>query len=483
MADTSPILLWFRRDLRLRDHPALAAAAASGRPVIPVFIHDELVEGFGAAPRWRLGLGIAHFAETLAALGSRLILRRGTAAAQLALLAEETGAQDLWFSRAYDPDAIARDDTVRDMAEASGLTVRDFSGHLLHEPDAIRTGAGGFYKVFTPYWKNLRTRSIGPVLPAPTKLAVPADWPANCPASDDLAEWRMGAAMDRGARIVRPHLCVGEQAGHDRLGHFVEHRLGAYDTARDLPAVAGTSGLSENLTWGEISPRACWQAVANEAETGTGAATFLKELAWREFAYHLAFHSPRLLRDNWRPEWDSFPWSRDSDTPQVLAWKQGRTGVEFVDAAMRELYVTGRMHNRARMIVASYLTKHLMTDWRVGQAWFEHCLIDWDPASNAMGWQWVAGSGPDASPYFRIFNPDTQRKRFDPDRAYLDRWIAEARADANPDPHPDALAFFKAIPRSWGLSPSDPYPDPVVALDKGRDRALAAYRDARGDKT
>ena len=204
-----------------------------------------------------------------------------------------------------------------------------------------------------------------------------------------------------------------------------------------------------------------------------GAETFLKELVWREFSYHLMHHTPRLLTEPWREEWSAFPWRTESDSDEVTAWKRGRTGIRFVDAAMREMYVTGRMHNRARMIVASYLTKHLLVDWRIGQKWFEHCLIDWDPANNALGWQWTAGSGPDASPFFRVFNPETQLEKFDPDRAYVSRWIAEDRAE----PHKDALSYFDAIPRAWEMAPTDPYPEPVVDLAEGRARALEAYEN------
>ncbi|APX88762.1 deoxyribodipyrimidine photolyase [Brevirhabdus pacifica] len=470
-----PILLWFRRDLRLDDHPALRAAAdegaRTGRPVIPVFIHDELVEGFGAAPRWRLGLALEHFARRLEGIGSRLILRRGQAAAQIARLVEETGASEVWFSRAYDPDAMARDREVEDLGARVGFETRSFAGFLLHEPDAIRTGAGDHYKVFTPYWKSLRALEVAQPLSGVRKLSVPDKWPA----SDRLDDWQMGRAMDRGARVVRPHVRVGEEEAAARLDRFVEHRVGEYAEARDFPAVPGTSNLSENLTWGEISPRQCWHASCGADPRGKGAETFRKELAWREFAYHLAFHTPRLLRDNWRPEWDGFAWSADRRSREFRAWSQGRTGIAFVDAAMREMYVTGRMHNRARMIAASYLVKHLLTDWRLGQEWFADCLVDWDPAANAMGWQWVAGSGPDAAPYFRVFNPETQQKRFDPDGAYVNRWLAEGRAD----PHPDALAYFDAIPRGWSMSPRDGYPAPVVDLSEGRDRALAAYADSR----
>jgi deoxyribodipyrimidine photo-lyase len=272
--------------------------------------------------------------------------------------------------------------------------------------------------------------------------------------------------------VVAPYARVGERAAQGRLGHFMAHVVNGYAESRDRPAEDGTSCLSENLSLGEISPNQCWHAGVRAMEEGkAGAQTFLQELVWREFAYHLMHHTPRLTSANWRPEWDAFPWSEDARAATVRAWKQGRTGIEMVDAGMREMYVTGRMHNRARMIVASYLTKHLMTHWKIGLKWFEDHLIDWDPASNALGWQWSAGSGPDATPYFRVFNPVTQAKRFDPDGAYRRRWIAEGQRA----PPETACAYFEAIPRRWGLAPTDAYPAPVVAPDEGRKIALDAY--------
>jgi deoxyribodipyrimidine photo-lyase len=266
----------------------------------------------------------------------------------------------------------------------------------------------------------------------------------------------------------------GERAAQGRLGHFIAHVVAGYGESRDRLAEDGTSCLSENLSLGEISPHQCWHAGLRAMEEGkAGAETFLQELVWREFAYHLMHHTPRLTSANWRPEWDAFPWSEDAGAAKVRAWQQGRTGIEMVDAGMREMYVTGRMHNRARMIVASYLTKHLMTHWKIGLKWFEDHLIDWDPASNALGWQWSAGSGPDATPYFRVFNPVTQAKRFDPDAAYRRRWIAEGQRTP-PEP---ARAYFEAIPRRWGLAPGDAYPASVVAPAEGRKIALEAYEN------
>ncbi len=468
MHDTSPILVWLRRDLRLSDHPALHAAAQTGRPMIPVFIRDGQVDALGAAPKYRLGLGLEHFAQSLAGKGSRLILRRGPALETLQKLIGETGAGAVYWTRLYGPDETGRDAQIKETLKDDGLDARSFGGHLMFEPWTVETKTGGYYKVYTPFWRAVQGRDVDAPLPTPASLAAPEDWPA----SDDLAGWRLDAQMRRGASVVRPFVQLGEEAAQGRLGAFMAHKVADYDTTRDLPGVDGTSALSENLSLGEISAHQCWHAGQRALEEGkAGAQTFLKELVWREFAYHLMHHTPHILERNWREEWEGFDWNEDERRAEVKAWKQGRTGVPFVDAAMREMYVTGRMHNRGRMIVASYLTKHLLCHWRIGQKWFEECLIDWDPASNAMGWQWAAGSGPDATPYFRVFNPVTQLDKFDKNRDYADRWIAEGHSD----PHADALAYFDAIPKHWNMAADDPYPEAIVDMAAGRKRALDAY--------
>lgn len=461
-----PILLWFRRDLRLSDLPMLSAALAAGGPIVPLFILDPETQAFGAAPRWRLEQGIAALAARLEALGSRLILRRGPAAEVLAAVVAETGARAVHWSRAYDPVSKARDTAVKAALTAAGTAAHSFAGHLLHEPWTVQTGQGGFYRVFTPYWRAVRDRDLPAPDAAPARLPAPAVWPA----SDRLEDWRLGADMRRGAPVVARHAVVGEGAAADRLARFLAGPIQAYDTERDFCARPGTSRLSENLAWGEIGPRTVWHgAMRAHLDGAAGAETFLKELVWRDFAWHLTYHTPHITTANWRPEWDAFPWRGDS--PDAEAWRRGMTGEPFVDAAMREMYVTGTMHNRGRMIVASYLTKHLLTDWRVGLRWFEDCLIDWDPASNAMGWQWAAGSGPDAAPYFRVFNPATQAEKFDPGSHYRRRWIAELSRN----PGPEARSFFDAVPLSWGLTAGAPYPRPLVDLAAGRERALAAF--------
>ncbi|WP_037274952.1 cryptochrome/photolyase family protein [Roseovarius mucosus] len=472
MTDITPSIIWFRRDLRLADNPALCAALAGGRPVIPVFIHDESVESLGAAPEWRLGLSLASLARDLEAVGSRLILRRGTALEVLRTLVAETGAGAIHWSRLYDPQAITRDKAVKSALREGGVDAQSHAGHVMFEPWTVETKTGGFYRVYSPMWRAVKDREVASPLSAPSRIPAPETWPA----SDTLDDWRMGAAMRRGAEVCLPYQRVGEAAAMDRLHAFADGAIADYKDARNFPAVDATSNLSENLTYGEVSPRQCWHAGQRALHAGAqGAEHWLKELVWREFAYHLMYHTPHILSGNWRTDWDAFPWSEDEEHPEVIAWKQGRTGEPFVDAAMREMYVTGKMHNRARMIVASYLTKHLMTHWKIGLAWFADCLTDWDPASNAMGWQWAAGSGPDAAPYFRVFNPETQLDKFDPKGAYTRRWIAEGQRT----PPATALDYFEAIPRHWALDPAMTYPGRVVDLARGRQRALDAY-EARG---
>ena len=462
-----PLILWFRRDLRLGDHPMLAEAVATGRPLIPVFILDPETEAMGAAAKQRLEMALAAFGRALEAAGSRLILRRGPALTVLERLVAETGAAGVMWTRAYDAPSRARDQAVKAALKARGLIGESHPGFVLHEPWTVETGQGGPYRVFTPYWRTVRALPVAAELSAPTRLAAPEVWPA----SEALSGWQMARAMRRGAAVLAPWQSPGEAAALDRLAAFAETRMAAYGARRDFLAEEATSGLSEHLTYGEISPRTLWHRGRRAMEEGNpGAETFLKELVWREFAWHLIYHYPDLGRQNWRRTWDAFPWR--GDNPDAERWRRGMTGEPVVDAAMREMFVTGRMHNRARMIAASYLTKHLLTHWRVGLDWFAECLTDWDAAANAMGWQWVAGSGPDASPYFRIFNPASQAGKFDPEARYRRRWVAEmSRA-----PGAEALSYFDAVPRAWRLDPAAPYPMPLIDLAAGRARALEALK-------
>ncbi|QPH53492.1 cryptochrome/photolyase family protein [Pontivivens ytuae] len=462
----SPTILWLRRDLRLSDHPALVAAIGRGGPVIPVFIRDGQVDDMGAAPKWRLGLSLDDLAKRFEEKGSRLIFRSGEALDVLLKLVEETGATAVHWSRLYDSRSIDRDSKVKSALKDTGIEAVSHEGHVLHEPWTVETGTGGFYKVYTPYWKAVKDRDVPEPEATPSTVPAPDTWPS----SETLEAWALGTSMRRGADVVARYVSVGEEAARGRLGSFMGHGIHSYSDERDRPDHDGTSRLSQHLALGEIGIRTVWHAAYRQLHDkgGAGPETFLKELVWRDFAWHLIHHTPHIRDTAWREEWAEFPWQKDN--AEATKWKRGLTGEPIVDAGMRELYVTGYMHNRVRMIVASYLTKHLMTSWRVGHDWFEDCLVDHDPASNALGWQWSAGSGPDATPYFRVFNPQTQAEKFDPDGVYRKRWLDVDASD-------EAAAFYDAIPESWGLSPDDAYPERMIGLKEGRQRALDAYED------
>ena len=465
-----PIIYWIRRDLRIHNNPALKFAIDSNQPVIPVFIKDEFVDRLGAAPKWRLGLGLEHLTKEFKKYGIDIIFKSGSAEKVLTELINETEANKVVWGRTYLPSVNNRDAKIKALLKEKGLSVKSFPGHLLFEPWTVSPKSSEFFKVYTPFWKVTRMKNpVGFEAKVSTIIGV-----EQKPKSEKLEDWHLETGMSRGSSIVRHFVRLGEEAARERLDYFISNNVMNYSVNRDIPSLDGTSGLSENLSLGEISPIECWNAGVQALEAGHDAAEiFLKELVWREFAYHLAHHTPHILNSNWRQEWNSFPWNTNDRDEKVIRWQQGRTGIPFVDAAMRELYVTGRMHNRGRMIVASFLTKHLMTHWKIGLKWFENCLIDWDPASNAMGWQWSAGSGPDATPYFRVFNPNTQLEKFDGKYEYRDRWLAEFRGKNSKN----ALSFFDAIPKSWKLSEQLEYPEPIVDLSEGRIKALEAYKN------
>lgn len=472
MADVSgapPVLWWVRRDLRLADNATLIAAIATGQPVLPVYVLDNADQSMGAAPRFRLGLALEALARRLEEKGSRLILRRGEPGEVLPTLLAEVGASTLYAARSCNRDEIARDLALEAELQKQGASLVWHSTRMLFDPWTVATQSGTPFRVYTPFWRAVRVRDVPAPMAAPSRIPTPDNWPE----SDELHDWGLGVAMNRGADVVARYCEVGEEAALDRLDRFISEKSAAYAAERDRPDRGGTSGLSAHLAWGELSPARAWHAgQAAMAQGRPGAETFLKQLVWREFATHLMYHTPHILSENWHKGWDSFPWETE-ESDKVLAWKQGRTGIDFVDAAMRELYVTGAMHNRARMVVASFLCKHLMVHWKIGMDWFSQCLVDWDRANNAMGWQWVAGCGPDAAPFFRIFNPERQGETHDPDRVYVNRWLAEGQRN----PPQSALDFFDAIPRSWDMAPTDLRPQPVVDLKEGRARALEAYKN------
>jgi deoxyribodipyrimidine photo-lyase len=464
----SASIIWFRNDLRVGDNPALLAALGSGRAVVPLYVLDEETDGIrprGAASRWWLHHSLQSLDASLRTLGSRLILRRGPAEHVVAGLAVESGADAVYSNRVYDRGSRERDARLKSALGARGVRAESLKANLLYEPWEAKTLSGDPFKVFTPFWRACcNLPSPGHPLPAPRSLPGPLTWPA----SEVLASWRLKPTSPDWAGGLRASWVPGEAGALDRLTDFLDGALQRYRQDRDFPAVEGTSRLSPHLAFGEVSPRHIWRAAT---ERGHSAATekFLAELGWREFSYNVLFHNGDLAQRNFRPEFDAFPWTDEDD--QLEAWRRGLTGYPIVDAGMRELWTTGWMHNRVRMIVASFLTKDLLIDWRVGERWFWDTLVDADPANNAAGWQWVAGSGADAAPYFRIFNPVLQGEKFDPAGDYVRRWVPE-------------LASLPAekIHKPWTAAvppPTDVYPARIVDHAVARDRALMAFRNLK----
>jgi len=461
----SASIAWFRNDLRLADNPALIAGLGSGRAVVPVYVLDEETDGVrapGAAARWWLHHSLLSLDASLRTLGSRLILRRGPAERVIEELAAECDAEAIYWNRVYDQGARERDARLKQSFTRRGVVAESLKANLLFEPWEVTTQAGEPFKTFTSFWRACRNLA-SPVtaLPAPRNLPAPPTWPR----SDKVSDWMLLPTAPDWASGMRASWTPGEAAATRRLAGFLDDTLQRYRQARDLPAVDGTSRLSPHLAFGEISPRQIWRAA-----TGRGHAAavekFLAELGWREFSYNLLFHFGDLAQRNFRPEFDVFPWEEAGDA--LEAWRRGRTGYPIVDAGMRELWTTGWMHNRVRMIAASFLTKDLLVDWRTGERWFWDTLVDADPANNAAGWQWVAGTGADAAPYLRVFNPVRQGEKFDPNGDYVRRWVPE-------------LASLPAdtIHRPWTAAqplPPEIYPARLVDHAAARERALGAFR-------
>jgi deoxyribodipyrimidine photo-lyase len=471
-----PIVLWFRRDLRLADNRALAAAVESGRAVLPLFVLDDETPGrwrMGGASRWWLGRSLAALAAALEALGSRLLLRRGVALEVVPALAREVGASAVHATRRYEPWAGAEEHALLDELAAEGRAFRRFGGALLHEPEAVRSKAGEPFRVFTPFWRAASAVGAPPPLrPRPNRIPPPDRWPA----SDRLESWALSPTAPDWAGGLRASWQPGEAGAAAALDDFLSGAGARYAAERDRPDLAGTSRLSPHLHFGEIGPGACWHALERRLreapETGSGLAAFRRQLGWREFSYHLLHHWPTLPEAPFRRDLASFPWRDDGEA--LGAWQKGRTGYPIVDAGMRELWQTGWMHNRVRMIVASFLVKDLLVPWQAGEAWFHDTLVDADLANNAAGWQWVAGTGADAAPYFRVFNPVKQGQTFDPDGSYVRRYVPElARL---PTAHLHApWAAPSAVLAAAGVRLGESYPAPIVDHDAARRRALAAY--------
>ena len=466
-------IVWFRQDLRVRDNPALAAAASRGS-VLPVYILDDVAPGrwrMGAASHWWLHHSLAALTEEV----GEIVLLRGDPRIILPSLCKTTGASAVYWSRCYAPFTIARDKALKAQLLTDGIEVESFNASLLHEPWEVATRGRTPFRVFTPFWRASSAQAVAAPLRAPSILNIPR---ANV-AADHLNDWELLPRNPDWASEWHNWWRPGEAGALARFDEFVAAGLSGYAQLRDRPDLGASSGLSPHLHFGEISPRQIWARMSVEQDEPTkraGIDKFLSELGWREFAYHLLFHFPKLPDENWRSAFDAYPWlDRKAD---LDAWRMGRTGYPFVDAGMRQLWQTGWMHNRARMVAASFLVKHLRIDWRLGEAWFWDTLVDADLANNAVGWQWVAGSGADAAPYFRIFNPITQGQKFDPEGDYVRRWCPELA----PLPREHIHAPFNApadLLTRCGIRLGATYPYPIVAHEEARRAALAGYEQIR----
>ncbi|HEY8965215.1 MAG TPA: deoxyribodipyrimidine photo-lyase [Candidatus Methylacidiphilales bacterium] len=471
-----PSLVWFRSDLRLADNPALHAALERGGPVIPVFVHAPEEEGDwapGGASRWWLDRSLASLDASLRERGSRLLLREGASLAALRKLAKETGAEAVFWNRRYEPAAIERDTKIKAALRRDGLAAETFNAALLHEPWTIANQSGKPFQVFTPFWKHaLGKPDPAAPLPAPGVLPAPQAWPSSLPLPS--LGLRPAIPWDGGlAEAWTP----GEAGAAERLESFLVAASEGYAADRDRPDLRGTSRLSPHLRFGEIGPRQVWDAVRRHARgraphsSAWRQSRFLTEIGWREFSHHLLFHFPHTAAEPLREPFAAFPWTKDRKG--LRAWQKGLTGYPVVDAGMRELWTTGWMHNRVRMIAASFLVKDLLISWREGAAWFWDTLVDADLAQNTLGWQWSAGCGADAAPYFRIFNPVAQGEKFDPRGAYVRRWCPELARLPDAWLHRPWEAPMDVLAAA-GITLGKTYPHPVVDHGEARKKALAA---------
>jgi deoxyribodipyrimidine photo-lyase len=459
-------LVWFRDDLRVADNPALLAGMADAGAVA-LYVLDEESEGIrplGGAARWWLHHGLEDLRAELDRLGVPLLLRRGPAAQTVRTVLAELDASAVYWNRRYGGAERRVDTEVKERAGTDGVHAESFQASLLHEPWTVRTGQGGHYKVFTPFWKAASELDVRAPLDAPAPQRRPS---GSLPDSEALDDWQLLPQHPDWAGGLREAWTPGAAAGRELLEDFVDGAIADYPQDRDRPAVHGTSRLSPYLRWGHLSPFQVWDAAVSHRTSRNHEAvrTFTGELGWREFCWHQLYHQPDLAEQNLRPEFDAFPWQwpdeaagGDGPSPaaRVRAWQRGRTGVPLVDAGQRELWATGWMHNRVRMVSASFLVKNLGIHWRVGEQWFWDTLVDADAANNPANWQWVAGSGADAAPFFRIFNPLTQQDRFDPEATYISRWV----------------------PAYGGPG----YPEPIVDVKESRKAALEAYQELRDEQ-
>lgn len=455
-------LVWFRQDLRITDNPALINACSNHKTVIPLYIYDEKTSVLGPAQAWWLHHSLNALKGSLQDIGLPLVLRKGQALEIILDLVQTNAVDGVYWNRCYEPFAITRDTAIKACLLEQGIEVQSSNASLLNEPWTIKNTSGDFFKVFTPYWKHCRQRLIAPPIshlnPKPSKLEIK---------SDSLSEWGLLPTPNWASQFP-DHWTPGEQGAQTNLQEFIDHSLNNYKKNRDFPAKNATSHLSPHLHFGEIGPwsivREIEMAKLNPDCDIASAEHFLSELGWREFSTYLLYHFPTLPFDNFKKEFNAFPWQNNEQL--LRCWQKGMTGYPLVDAGMRELWATGTMHNRVRMIAASFLTKGLFIDWRLGADWFLNTLVDADLANNSASWQWVAGSGVDAAPYFRIFNPVLQSQKFDPQGEYIKRWVPEL-----------SQLQGESIHAPWTSSnPPTNYPKPLINHQESRVNALMFYK-------
>ncbi|MDF3129413.1 deoxyribodipyrimidine photo-lyase [Kiritimatiellaeota bacterium B1221] len=459
--DTPPILVWFRNDLRLHDHPAFRAAADDGAPVIPVYLHCRESEGTwkrGAASNWWLHHALQDLSKQLSKKGSRLILRSGKNPEELLKnLIKETGATQIFWNRRFEPAGIQVDRRIK-----KNLPVTSFPGDMLWEPHKVQTKNGGPYKVFSPFYRALQK------LGAPAEpLPEPREWaaPSAFPPSENIDEWKLLPDIPWDSDFLS-HWDPTCKGAKKQMELFLDEQVEDYKAERDFPEKAGTSKLSPYLHFGQITSRTVWYEAGADSK---GTEAYTRQLVWRDFAKQLLFHFPHTSDSPLQEKYADFPWLKDADA--LKKWQQGQTGYPLIDAGMRELWATGWMHNRVRMIVASFLVKDLLISWQEGAAWFWDTLVDADLANNSMGWQWAGGCGADAAPYFRVFNPILQSKKFDSSGAYIRRWVPELRDLSD-----------KEIHEPWNAATPPPgYPAPMVDHTDARDRALDALASIKSE--
>ncbi|MEM6903679.1 MAG: deoxyribodipyrimidine photo-lyase [Pseudomonadota bacterium] len=474
---SKPIFIhWFRRDLRLGDNPALTAAVDAAREadgqLLLLYIHDDATAGdwkWGGAHRWWLNQSLKSLGDAIAERGNALVLKHGQSEQIIEELCEAHDVRGVFWNRCYEAFAIERDKAIKQTLKDRSIAVESFNGSVLNEPWTIETKTGGPYRVYTPYWRAVLDKG-GITEP----LAAPSDLPSAPGINGEaLDSWNLHPTGPDWSGGLAERWTPGEGHAAERLSKFLDGKVTAYDERRDYPGEHGTSRLSPHLHWGEISPRQIWHAVVERHGIGDHTKTYLKEIVWREFSYHLLYHYPHLPTDPLQAKFDKFPWREDAE--DLKAWQDGMTGIPIVDAGMRELYETGWMHNRVRMIVGSFLVKNLLLHWTEGEHWFWDCLVDGDLASNSAGWQWIGGCGADAAPYFRVFNPVTQGERYDKDGAYVRRFVPELRDLPDKYLHQP----WEAPPivlQGAGVKLGSTYPKPRVDLKQSRQRALDAFQ-------